>query len=101
METTNKNEMESGFLIENLILMETSFKRISNVSFSGDDIKRNINVDVNVRVNGDAILVHESVDYTQTVNNIEEINCYIVMTGVFKKVGESNLSDLERFGHIN
>lgn len=97
----NTNQMESGFRITNLILLESNFKRVSNVTFNTDEVKQNINVDVNVNVKGNVVLVTEQITYTQSFNEIEEVNCTIVMVGVFEKVGETKLEDLEQFGYVN
>lgn len=101
MKNNNKTEMESGFHIENLILMDSSFKRASFVTFDQPDIKQNIDVDVNVSVNDNMVYVTEHLKYTQIYNDTEEVVCSIIMTGIFKKIGESEIDDLEQFGQIN
>ncbi len=100
-ELSNNNEMESGFRIANLVLLESNFNRIPNVSFNNEEIKQDIKVDVNVNVKNNTVFVTEKVDYTQTLNDLVEVNCSIVMAGVFEKVGDSILDDLEQFGYIN
>lgn len=97
----NKNQMESGFKISNLILLESNFKRIPNVTFNNEGIKQDINVDVNVNVKDNTVFVTEKIVYTQTFNEVDEVNCTIVMAGVFEKIGDTSLNDLEQFGHIN
>ena len=93
--------MESGFKIDNILLVESNFRRIPNVTFNSPDIIHNTNVEVSVGVNGNNIIVTEKVDFTQSLKDVEEIKCSITMIGVFQKVGESPLEDLERFGKIN
>lgn len=93
--------MESGFIIQNIVLVESNFKRIPNVTFNNPDITHNTNVEVSVGVNGNNIIVTEKVDFTQSLNDVDEIKCSITMIGVFEKIGESPLEDLERFGKIN
>lgn len=97
----NNNQMDSGFKITNLILLESTFKRVPNVTFNNDEIKQDINVDVNVNVKENIVFVTEKINYTQTFNDNEEVSCTIVMVGVFEKVGDTQLEDLEEFGHIN
>jgi preprotein translocase subunit SecB len=92
--------MESGFQIKNLLLLESNFKRITNVSFNNKDVKQDINVDVNVNVNENTVYVTDTITYTQTLLDVEEVSCTIVMVGVFEKTGDSPL-DLEQFGKIN
>lgn len=93
--------MDSGFTIQNIILVESNFKRIPNVTFNNPDILHNTNVEVSVGVNGNNIIVTEKVDFTQSLKEVEEIKCSITMIGVFEKIGESPLEDLDRFGKIN
>lgn len=97
----HKNQMESGFRINNLILLESNFNRVSIVTFNNEDVKQNINVDVNVRVSEKTVFVTEKIDYSQIFNDIEEVKCTIVMAGVFEKIGDTELADLEQFGKIN
>ena len=96
----NTNNLESGFRINNLLLLESSFTRVINVTFDNPDIKQNINVDVNVSVNGNVVVVTEEIKYNQIFNEVEEVSAKIKMVGVFEKFGNSDL-DLENFGNIN
>lgn len=93
--------MESGFIIKNLLLVESNFRRIPNVTFNNNEIKHNNNIEISVGVADNNIIVTEKLDFTQTFKDIEEVNCSITMIGVFEKVGESKLEDLEKFGKIN
>ena len=96
----NTNNLESGFRINNLLLLESSFTRVINVTFDNPDIKQNINVDVNDSVNGNVVVVTEEIKYNQIFNEVEEVSAKIKMVGVFEKFGNSDL-DLENFGNIN
>ena len=97
----NNNQMESGFRIANLILLESTFSRIPNVTFNNEDVKQNINVDVNVNVKDNLVFVTEKIDYTQSFNDIDEVSCTIIMVGNFEKVGDTKLENLKQFGEIN
>jgi preprotein translocase subunit SecB len=97
----NNNDMASGFRIANLILLESNFKRIPNVTFNNESIKQNINVDVKVNVKENIVYVTEKIDYTQSLNEVEEVNCTIEMAGVFEKIGDTPIADLAQFGYIN
>jgi preprotein translocase subunit SecB len=96
----NTNNLESGFKINNLLLLESTFTRIINVTFDNPDIIKNINVDVNVSVNDNVVVVTEEIKYNQIFNDIEEVSATIKMVGVFEKFGDSIL-DLENFGNVN
>jgi preprotein translocase subunit SecB len=95
-----KKDIESGFRVLNILLLESSFTRIQNVVFNNPEIKQEINVDVNVSVNGNTIGVTEQVIYRQLFNDIEQVTSNIKMAGIFEKTGNSPL-DLEEFGQVN
>ena len=97
----DKNQMESGFRIANLILLESNFNRVANVTFNNEGIKQAINVDVNVKVTDNKVIVTEKIDYKQSFEDQDEVVCSIVMVGLFEKIGETKLEDLEQFGYIN
>lgn len=96
----NTNNLESGFRINNLLLLESSFTRIINVTFDNPDVIQNINVDVNVSVNDNVVVVTEEIKYNQIFNDIVEVSAIIKMVGVFEKFGD-NILDLENFGNVN
>ena len=96
----NNNNLESGFKINNLLLLESTFKRIVNVTFDNPDVIQNIDVDVQVTVNENIVVVTEEIKYNQTFNEVEEVTAIIKMVGVFEKFGDSIL-DLENFGNVN
>jgi len=98
MENTNK--LESGFKINNLILVESSFHRINNVSFEGD-IDRQINIDTNTSVNGNIITVSVEVMLLQKLKDIEEYKIKVRMIGVFENIGETPITNFEEFGKVN
>lgn len=96
----NNNNLQSGFKINNLLLLESKFSRILSVTFNNPEVIQNIDVDVKVEINENTVIVTEEVKYNQTFNKVEEVSAVIKMVGVFEKFGESTL-DLESFGQIN
>ena len=94
------NQLESGFRINNLLLLESTFKRISNVSFNNPDKKQVINVDVEVNIKDNNIFVTEQVTLKDFLADVEEVSYVIKMVGVFEKFGDSKL-DMEEFGRVN
>ena len=96
----NNNNLQSGFKINNLLLLESTFSRIINVTFDNPDVIQNIDVDVQVAVNENTVVVTEEIKYNQTFNEVQEVSAIIKMVGVFEKFGDSIL-DLENFGNIN
>ena len=70
----------SGFAIQNIILIESSFKRINNAIF--EDIENNMNIDVNVAVNAPSITVEETVDLVQKHKGDEQMKIRVKMVGL-------------------
>lgn len=96
----HKSQLESGFKIMNLLLIESNFKREEMVTFDQTKTENIVNVDVNVQVKEPNIFVTETLDYTQKLEDRIEISAKIKMFGVFEKVGDTPL-DLEEFGKVN
>jgi preprotein translocase subunit SecB len=96
----NKNQLESGFRITNLVLLESNFVRESNVTFNNTEIKQDINVEVGVNLLDNNVFVTETVKFSQVFNDVTEVSATIKMIGVFEKFGETQL-DLEEFGQVN
>lgn len=96
----DKKQLESGFQIKNILLIESAFKRVPAVTFNNPGIKQNINFDIDVKIKDNSVLVAEQITYTQIFNGIEEVSAVIKMAGTFEKIGDSPL-DLDYFGHVN
>jgi preprotein translocase subunit SecB len=94
-----KQKIESGFIIKNIILIESNFSRVNNVVF--DNPKNNININVNVSVVNRIITVEETIDIVQKHGDNEQMKFHVKMVGIFEKIGESELNDLDKFGRIN
>jgi preprotein translocase subunit SecB len=101
MEEGIKN-IESGFRIHNILLIESNFKRIETVEFNNPNIKQNVHIESAVSLNPEKnlITVKQTLHYSQVFNEVEQITAQVTMVGVFEKFGESQL-DLEQFGHVN
>jgi preprotein translocase subunit SecB len=95
-----KNQVESGFKIINLLLMESNFKRETVVTFDPAKTENIVNVDVNVQITDAIIAVTETLDYTQKFNDNIEVSARIGMVGIFEKMGDSPLN-MEEFGRVN
>lgn len=101
MSDTHKSNPDSGFIVSNLLMLESSFKRESTVTFEPEKVERHINIDVKTQVDGNKVAVIETVHYLQKKGEVNEVEANIQMVGVFEKIGESNIVDLEQFGEIN
>jgi len=101
MEEEKKN-IESGFRIHNILLIESNFSRIDTVAFNNPEIKQNVNIDgaVNINPENNMISVKQTLHYSQEFNGVEQVTATISMIGVFEKYGDSPLN-LEQFGRVN
>lgn len=92
--------MESGFQVTNIILLESSFSRVDQVVFA-ETVQNNMDIQNNVAVNGNAINVIQEVTVTQTYQEQEQVKIKVKMVGMFLRVGESQITDLQAFGSVN
>jgi preprotein translocase subunit SecB len=94
------NQLESGFKILNLLLMENNFKREAVVTFDQSKTTSSVNVDVNVQVKDKTVFVTETLSFTQKREEQIEVSANIKMVGIFEKIGDTSLN-LEEFGKVN
>ena len=101
MEKEN-NDMESGFRIHNILLLESDFKRVPNVVFNDPAIKQDLQIGGEVKINPEKNIVSviQTLHFSQIFNEEVQITATIKMVGTFEKTGESVI-DLEKFGHVN
>ena len=101
MENDNK-DMESGFRIHNILLLESDFKRVPNVVFDNPSITHDIRIEGEVTVNAEKNIVSviQTLHFSQILNEEKQISATIKMIGIFEKTGESVI-DLENFGNVN
>lgn len=94
------SQLESGYKVVNILLMENSFKREVIVNFNQPEIETNVNIDVAVQVEKNLVFVTEVLDYSQKYKSEIEVVANIKMVGVFEKIGEPIL-DVNEFGNVN
>src|SRR5690554_4750285 len=101
MSHVEKN-IESGFKIHHIILLESSFHRIANVVFNRPEIKQDIQIDSKITVDEkkNSVSVIQTLFFSQLYNEEKQIAATIKMAGTFEKVGEVEI-DLEQFGRVN
>jgi preprotein translocase subunit SecB len=95
-----EKKLESGFKIKSIILLESNFSRISQVVFD-NKIENKVDINVQVAVNGLSINVVEIVSVKQEYEGTLQVNFMVKMVGMFEKIGESNIQDLNTFGKVN
>lgn len=94
------SKLESGFKINNLLLVESHFSRINDVRF-GKEAKNDVNINTEVSVRGRVITVAENVILVQKYDDIEQVNIKVKMIGIFESIGDSPIHDFDEFGKIN
>jgi preprotein translocase subunit SecB len=97
---TNKKDIDSGFRVNRILLLESNFSRIANVTFNDPLVTSDVNIDVASEVHGDKIFVTLSLNYNQSKSQIQEVSCVIKMLGEFEKIGD-NILNLDKFGQVN
>ncbi len=96
----NTNNLESGFQIKNLILLESSLHRVNDVIFD-ENMRNDFNINVEVGVKENIITVIEEAILTQKNQDIEQVKIKVRMVGIFECVGKTLLDNFEEFGKIN
>jgi preprotein translocase subunit SecB len=97
---SENNNLESGFKINNIILLESIFKREIMVTFNNPDTQKNLSIDVDLNINENVVSVTLNLNYTQVHNEVTEFSSNIKMVGIFEKFGNNDL-DLDQFGRVN
>ena len=95
------HKMASGFKINNLLLLESSFRRINYVQFKERTPELNMDIETEVNVQGEVISVLEKVTLVQKDNDTEQFSFVVRMVGIFECIGDSKLTDYKSFGKIN
>ena len=54
-----------------------------------------------VDVHGNQITVTEEVTVSQEIDSVKQFTFFVKMVGVFERIGESLLTDGEKFGRVN
>ena len=95
-----KNQMESGFRVKNIILIDSAFSRINTVNFN-QAAKTSFDIKTDVATSDNTVNVAEEVTLTQSFENREQFHFKVKMIGLFEKIGDTEIQDLETFGKIN
>lgn len=96
----NVTNTESGFKVNRILLLESNFNRIPNVSFNNPDVKSNIDISVNSQTIDTKIFVTVTLKFSQLKEQLTEVSCLITMLGEFEQVGVVDI-DLDTFGKVN
>lgn len=90
----------SGYAIENLLLMDSSFSRETEMELDPAKLQNTVNVDVQSSKPDGKLLVIMTVKFDQMFADKIQATASVTMIGVFQKTGDSELSE-ETFVNIN
>lgn len=96
-----KNIPQSGFELQHIVLTDSSFHRIENVSFDSN-VENNLNINTSVNIVGDTVSVLLQVCIDQQFKGQSQVTIDVAMIGVFRVIGQTPLAtNLENFGRVN
>lgn len=98
-----KETLNSPFSIENILLIKSSFSRVTNVHFGQEIVEAKTDVNVNVEImNTETSVVTETVSYKQINKETQEVevDIEVVMAGIFKRIKENPIT-LVDFSYVN
>ena len=90
---------QSGYQTLAIALIESEFKRSVEVHENAD-AKPSVNIDVTHGINGNDIRCSVELKYSSSYEGVVEVSSRILMQGVFKRVGNPELS-IETFTKSN
>ena len=89
----NIKDKQSGFNVESILLTESSFTRKGKINFSESEQEVSFETGVGSRDNTTTV--------TNKLKDEEQYKIVVSFVGVFKRTGNSQISDNEQFGRIN
>lgn len=96
MQPTNQE-----YTFTNVILIESTFKRVPVINFSSPDYKNDINLELEVQKQENQLSVFVTLFLTAGTTESPDVEAQVKMLGVFLKNEEINQIDMDTFGKIN
>lgn len=91
---------KNSFKLLNVLLIESTFKRASNIDFSSDNVHNNIDIDIQNSTTENILGVTVTLKFSTVIEGEEMISSEIKMAGNFEFSKTTNIP-LENFGNIN
>lgn len=95
----NIKDKKSGFIVESIILTESSFNRKGRIVFK--DSEQEVSFETGVGSKDNIVNVKLTTTVINKYQNEEQYIIKVTMVGVFKRNGNSEIKDNEQFGKIN
>ena len=94
----NIKDKQSGFNVESILLTESSFTRKGKINFS--ESEQEVSFETGVGSRDNTVNVKLTITVTNKLKDEEQYKM-VSFVGVFKRTGNSQISDNEQFGRIN
>ncbi len=85
----------------NIILIESTFKRLPVVNFASPEYKNDISIGIESQKEGNTLSVFLTVNVSSGNGNILDVEAKVKMAGIFQKNTEVNEIDMDSFGKVN
>lgn len=95
----NIKDKQSGFNVESILLTESSFTRKGKINFS--ESEQEVSFETGVGSRDNTVNVKLTITVTNKLKDEEQYKIVVSFVGVFKRTGNSQISDNEQFGRIN
>ena len=88
------------FKLLNIILIDSQFKRNSEIHFSDPDFKNNFNIELNDSKAENKLFINLTINFSSGIGEIEEIKVLISMLGIFEFSENTDIPIID-FAKIN
>ncbi len=91
---------DTAYILENISLIESFFKRETHISYDSENFETQINIRTGYNINDNKLFVQVSVEFSAQNLEKKEIDIKVTILGIFIIPKNSELS-LESFAKIN
>ncbi|MBL0300572.1 MAG: protein-export chaperone SecB [Cytophagaceae bacterium] len=89
------------YIFENVILLESNFKRVSEVNYTSPEFDNKLDINIDENINGNQLFVELSVVIKTGVGEKIDVDMSVIMLGHFTKNPEINQIPIEKFARVN
>lgn len=94
-----QNNQEYNF--NNVILIESNFKRVPDVNSTSSEYKNNLTIDLESQKSDNILSVFLTVKIVSGVEEVIDVEIQVKMVGIFQKNESINQIDIDTFGKVN
>ena len=95
----NIKKTKSGFSVESILLTESQFSRKANIDFANS--KQEVTFETGVGSKDNIVNVELTTSVTNKLQDEVQYKIEVTIVGVFKRDGESKITNNDDFGRIN